>query len=92
MRVRVNVDVFRRACVRVRVRVHDHACVPLSAHMGDAGTCVMCHMRVCVCDRATSDAYLKAANELKLATGPRKAARDAGYVAATATYTRSLYE
>ena len=41
--------------------------------------------------RATRDAYLKAANELKLATGPYKAARDA-YVAATATYTKSLYE
>jgi hypothetical protein len=40
--------------------------------------------------RATRDA-LKAANELKLATGPYKAARDA-YVAATATYTKSLYE
>ena len=33
----------------------------------------------------------QAANELKLATGPYKAARDA-YVAATATYTKSLYE
>jgi len=41
--------------------------------------------------RATRDAYLKAANELKLATGPYKAARDA-YVSATATYTKSLYE
>ena len=41
--------------------------------------------------RATRDAYLKAANELKLATGPYKAARDA-YVAGTATYTKSLYE
>jgi len=41
--------------------------------------------------RATRDAYLKAANELKLATGPYKASRDA-YVAATATYTKSLYE
>lgn len=41
--------------------------------------------------RATRDGYLKAANELKLATGPYKAARDA-YVAATATYTKSLYE
>lgn len=41
--------------------------------------------------RATRDAELKAANELKLATGPYKAARDA-YVAATATYTKSLYE
>ena len=40
---------------------------------------------------ATRDAYLKAANELKLATGPYKAARDA-YVAATTTYTKSLYE
>ena len=39
----------------------------------------------------TRGAYLKAANELKLATGPYKAARDA-YVAATATYTKSLYE
>jgi hypothetical protein len=35
--------------------------------------------------------HSKAANELKLATGPYKAARDA-YVAATATYTKSLYE
>ena len=34
---------------------------------------------------------VQAANELKLATGPYKAARDA-YVAATATYTKSLYE
>ena len=33
---------------------------------------------------------LKAANELKLATGPYKAARDA-YVAATATYTKSVW-
>jgi hypothetical protein len=41
--------------------------------------------------RETRDAYLKAANELKLATGPYKAARDA-YVAATATYTKGLYE
>jgi len=41
--------------------------------------------------RSTRDAYLKAANELKLATGPYKASRDA-YVAATATYTKSLYE
>ena len=40
---------------------------------------------------ATRDAYMKAANELKLATGPYKAARDA-YVAATATYTKSKYE
>ncbi len=37
------------------------------------------------------DTYLKAAAALKLATGPYKAARDA-YVAATATYTKSLYE
>ena len=35
--------------------------------------------------------YLDAASALKLATGPYKAARDA-YVAATATYTKSLYE
>lgn len=35
--------------------------------------------------RASRDAYLKAANELKLATGPYKAARDA-YVAAMQTY------
>ena len=40
---------------------------------------------------STHDTYLSAANELKLATGPYKAARDA-YVAATATYTKSLYE
>ena len=41
--------------------------------------------------RSKRDAYIKAANELKLATGPYKAARDA-YVVATATYTKSLYE
>ena len=41
--------------------------------------------------RETRDAYLKAANELKLATGLYKAARDA-YVTATTTYTKSLYE
>jgi len=41
--------------------------------------------------RATRDAYLKAANKLKLAISPYKAARDA-YVAATATYTKSIYE
>jgi len=41
--------------------------------------------------QAQRNDYLKAANELKLATGPYKAARDA-YVAATATYTKSLYE
>jgi hypothetical protein len=35
--------------------------------------------------------YLKAAKELKEQTGPYKASRDA-YVAATATYTKSLYE
>ena len=35
--------------------------------------------------------YLTAAEALKEATGPYKAARDA-YVAATATYTKSLYE
>ena len=35
--------------------------------------------------------YLKDAQALKEATGPYKAARDA-YVAATATYTKSLYE
>jgi hypothetical protein len=39
--------------------------------------------------RVTRDAYLKAANKLKLATGPYKAARDA-YVSATATYTKFL--
>jgi hypothetical protein len=38
-----------------------------------------------------STAYLKATSQLKLATGPYKAACDA-YVAATATYTKSLYE
>ena len=36
-------------------------------------------------------AYLTDAQALKEATGPYKAARDA-YVAATATYTKSLYE
>ena len=41
--------------------------------------------------RTTRDAYLTAANALKMATGPYKAARDA-YVAASATYTKSLYE
>jgi hypothetical protein len=40
---------------------------------------------------SSRDTYLKAAHALKLATGPYKAARDA-YVAATATYTKSLYE
>ena len=39
----------------------------------------------------TRDAYLLAAKALKEATGPYKATRDA-YVAATATYTKSLYE
>ena len=46
--------------------------------------------------RETRNAYLKAANQLKLATGhynkrTHLSARDA-YVAATATYTKSLYE
>jgi hypothetical protein len=41
--------------------------------------------------RATRDSYLKAANDVKLANGPAKASRDA-YVAASATYTRSLFE
>jgi hypothetical protein len=41
--------------------------------------------------RAARDAYLKAANELKKATGPYKAAREA-HVANIATYTKSLYE
>jgi hypothetical protein len=45
----------------------------------------------CFVHSETRNAYLKAANQLKLATGPYKAARDA-YVAATATYTKSLYE
>ena len=35
--------------------------------------------------------YLAAAKNLKEETGPYKASRDA-YVAATATYTKSLYE
>ena len=39
--------------------------------------------------RATRDAYLKAANELKLATGPYTAAHDA-YVAANIKYNASL--
>ena len=39
----------------------------------------------------TRDTYLAAAKALKEATGPYKATRDA-YVAATATYTKSLYE
>ena len=39
--------------------------------------------------RATRDAYLKSANELKLATGPYTAARDA-YVKASAKYIESL--
>ena len=41
--------------------------------------------------RETRVEYLKAANELRLATGPYKAARDA-YVTATSTYTLSLYK
>ncbi|EKX36958.1 hypothetical protein GUITHDRAFT_155075 [Guillardia theta CCMP2712] len=36
------------------------------------------------------DAYITAAEALKLATGPYQAARDA-YVAATATYTKDMY-
>ena len=39
----------------------------------------------------TRAAYLLAAKNLKEATGPYQATRDA-YVAATATYTKSLYE
>ena len=39
----------------------------------------------------THDAYCKAASKPKLTTGLYKAACDA-YVAATATYTQSLYE
>ncbi len=39
--------------------------------------------------RATRDAYLKATNELKLATGPYKAAQDA-YFAGTLKYQESL--
>jgi len=39
----------------------------------------------------TRTAYLTAAKNLKEQTGPYKASRDA-YVAATATYTKSLYE
>lgn len=39
--------------------------------------------------RATRDAYLKSANELKLATGPYKAAKEA-YVAANVKYNESL--
>ena len=39
--------------------------------------------------RETRDAYLKAANELKLATGPYKSARDS-YVQATGSYVDSL--
>ena len=39
----------------------------------------------------TRNTYLAAAKDLKEETGPYKASRDA-YVAATATYTKSLYE
>ena len=39
--------------------------------------------------RATRDAYLKAANEMKLASGPYKAARD-GYKQAAYNYIRTL--
>ena len=39
----------------------------------------------------TRGTYLAAAKALKEQTGPYKASRDA-YVAATATYTKSLYE
>ena len=39
--------------------------------------------------RATRDAYLKSLNELKLATGPYKAAQDS-YVAANIKYNASL--
>ena len=64
--------------------------VPLSCFFV-AYCCNLCPQDYATTYRATRDAYLKAANELKLATGPYKAARDA-YVAATATYTKSLYE
>jgi hypothetical protein len=37
------------------------------------------------------ETYMETAKALKEATGPYKASRDA-YVAATATYTKSLYE
>ena len=40
---------------------------------------------------STRDTYLAAAKALKEATGPYKATRDAD-AAATATYTKSLYE
>ncbi len=40
---------------------------------------------------AARDAYITAAEALKLATGPYKASRDA-YVAATATYTKTMYD
>ena len=39
----------------------------------------------------TRNTYLAAAKNLKEETGPYKSSRDA-YVAATATYTKSLYE
>jgi hypothetical protein len=47
-----------------------------------------CSSETCSC---TSIERSKAANELKLATGPYKAARDV-YVAATATYTNFFQE
>jgi hypothetical protein len=40
---------------------------------------------------AARDSYIEAAEALKLATGPYKASRDA-YVAATATYTKTMYD
>tara|TARA_B110001450_G_scaffold253347_1_gene276637 strand:+ start:457 stop:873 length:417 start_codon:yes stop_codon:yes gene_type:complete len=41
--------------------------------------------------RATRDAYLKALNEFKLATGPYHAARDA-YVSASQAYIQTTYD
>ena len=67
-----------RVCVCVCVCVCVYACESVCRC-----TCVCVYMCVCLC------VCVKAANELKLTTGPYKAAHD-GYVAATATYTKSL--
>ncbi len=53
---------------------------------GSAADCVRFHWY-----RETGNTYLRTTNQLKLATGPYKVARDA-YVAATAACTKSLYE
>jgi len=64
-----------RACLPSQSRIYTHHFILLP-----------CHLK-----RLLDLICWFSSTELKLATGPYKAARDA-YVAATATYTKSLYE